>query len=215
MTSESFFVRGETEMKNSIKTAFIAAVAVAGIAACTSTPVSQQNTTTTTTPAADSATPSTSVVTEVVTSTVTNPPKPQSATKVDNRVGYGALKLGMTLEEVRATGLVSPDFGAQDSGDCWSGERVSVSKKYGVVRVSLPAGAKTSTGIGVGSTAGEVRRAHPGASEYRAGLSAALGDSSFFAFLMTSRKAEQVADTDRVDHIKIVARVTDCAMADL
>lgn len=82
-------------MNNSIKLAFVAAFAAVGIAACTSTPVPENNaapqtfSTPTSTPTSETSSPLT-VVTEVVTHTVTNPPKPDAVIKVDNRIGVGA-----------------------------------------------------------------------------------------------------------------------------
>ncbi|SDH44671.1 hypothetical protein SAMN05216553_12270 [Lentzea fradiae] len=194
-------------MKNAVKAALIAALAVAGAAACTSepTPSAAPATTTTSTTTEPAPAPSTSVVTEVVTATVTNPAKQPALVKTDTRVGYGALKLGMTLEEAKATGLAGTDLVTHD-GVCWANERVSVSEQYGVVRISLPAGVSTSTGIGVGSTVDDVKRVHPDASEYRAGLSATLDATSHFNFIINS---------GRVVHIKIGANTADCVMADL
>jgi phage tail sheath gpL-like len=92
--------------------------------------------------------------------------------------------------------------------------KVAISKKYGVERITLPAEAKTSKGIGVGSTFAEVKRAYPNASEYRSGWSAKVDDNATYAF-MGSYDLDHFADTDKVIRIKIGAINVDCAMASL
>ncbi|MET9227017.1 hypothetical protein [Lentzea sp. NPDC003310] len=204
-------------MKNSIKIAFVAALAVAGMTACTSAPAPEQNsapakstTTTATSTPSSAAPPPAQVVTEVVTATVTNPP--QAVVKVDNRLGYGELKLGMTLEEARAAGLTDLSWGDPSENGCVSDGKVAISQRYGVERITLPATATTSKGIGVGSTFAEVKKAYPNASEYRAGWSARVGDNAAYAFMGDFALA-RFADTDKVTRIKIVATTVHCAMA--
>ncbi|KJK47592.1 hypothetical protein UK23_20030, partial [Lentzea aerocolonigenes] len=94
-------------MNSSIKIALVAAVAVGAMTACTSTPAPKNNaapaTSSSSAPTSETSSPPPPVaVTSVVTQTVTNQPQPQAVVKVDNRIGYGALKLGMTLDEVKA-----------------------------------------------------------------------------------------------------------------
>lgn len=193
-------------MNSSIKIALLAAVAVAGMAACTSAPASQNNAApqTSATPTSETPPP---VVTEVVTQTVTNPPKPQGVTNVDGHTGYGSIKLGMTLDEARAAGLTDLTWQSDGDGACVGDGKISVSKKYGIVRIMLPADAKTSKGIGVGSTFGDVKRAYPDASEYRGGWSAsATGDASY-SFL-----GEPGSDANKVSGMKLTLNGADCAM---
>ncbi len=208
-------------MKNSIKIAFVAVIGIAGIAACTSAP-EQHNAvsvpTTQTPTSAPSSVPSDPlappVVTAVVTETVTIPPKPQAVTKVDNRIGYGALKLGMTLEEARATGLTNATYGTIPG--CASDSTVAVSKKYGVVRITLPKDAKTSAGIGVGSDYAAVKKAYPNATEYRAGYEADLGD--YWYDFEGSSSTRYFKDTDKVHTIKLAgnnAGESECDMLQL
>lgn len=196
-------------MKRSIKIAFIAAISVAGVAACTSAPVPVQSAAPATHLPFATASPSTSVVTTVVTSTVTNPPKPDSLVKVDSRLGYGALKLGMTPEEAVAVGLAELNWGA-DGATCTGAENVAISKKYGIERITLPADAKTSKGIGVGSTVADVKKAYPNAKQYRMGYSASLNDTGGYSFATYG-----YADMDKIVEIKLVSKQTDCAFAAL
>lgn len=208
-------------MKNSIKIAFIASIAAAGIAACTSAPAPEQNSapvtsdvvtpnTTTSTPPA--ATPPVQVVTEVVTATVTGPP--QAIAKVDNRLGYGGLKLGMSLEEARAAGLTDLTWDEAVGDGCVTDGKVAISKANGVERITLPADARTSKGIGIGSTFGEVQRAYPGASEYRSGWSAKVADNAYYHFIGSFDLA-RFGDADKIQRIKLVAGAVNCSMADL
>lgn len=197
-------------MNSSVKIAFVAAFAAVGIAACTATPAVQNNAAapTSSTPASETSTPPPSVVTEVVTATVTNQPKPEAVTKTDDRIGYGPIKLGMTLDEARAAGLTNLTWASDGDGACVGDDKIAVSKKYGIVRISLPLDAKTSKGIGVGSTFGDVKRAYPAATEYRGGWSAGVGDHAFYSFI-----GNLGSDTNKVVSMKLGATVTDCAMA--
>lgn len=202
-------------MKNSIKIAIVTAVAAVGLAACTNAPAPEQSA------ASGSQTPSStpgtsappSVVTEVVTSTVTNPPKPQAVTgKTDNRVGYGALKLGMTLDEARAAGLTKLTWGSDGDGTCVTDGKITVSKKYGVVMITLPADAKTSKGIGVGSTYGDVKKSYPDARDYRGGYTASIDDASHYSFL-GDEPGYGGTDASKVEAITIGSNAVDCSMS--
>jgi hypothetical protein len=197
-------------MKNSIKIAIVAAIAAVGLAACTTTPAQEQNAAPAPQPqSSETSAPPPSVVTEVVTSTVTNPPKPQSAVgTTDSRPGYGALKLGMTLEEAHAAGLTTLTWDGNDGDpDCVGDAKVAISKKHGVVRITLPAEAKTSKGIGTGSTFGDVKKAYPNAQEYRGGFSARVTDQWGYAF-----KGSPGSDANKVETITISSSLADCSM---
>lgn len=204
-------------MNSSIKIALVAAVAVAGMTACTSAPAPKNNaapqttSSTSSTPTSETSSPP-AVVTEVVTQTVTNAPEPQAVVNVDSRLGYGALKLGMTLEEARATGLTNLTWESDGDGTCVADDKVTISKKYGVSRIVLPKDARTSKGIGVGSTFADVKKAYPSASEYRSGWSASLSDKGGYAFLGASAN-EHFGDADKVVLVKLTSYDTDCAMA--
>lgn len=196
-------------MNNSIKLALVAAVAVAGIAACTSTPAPRHDAVSqpSSTPTSETSSPPT-VVTEVVIQTVTNPnpPAPDAVAEVDHRFGYGVIKLGMTLDEARAAGLTDLTWDSNDN--CVADDKLAISKKYGIVRISLPKDAKTSKGIGAGSTFADVKRAYPNASEYRAGWSAKLTDEVGYSFL-----GEPGNDANKVTGLKLGTSQADCAMA--
>ena len=185
--------------------ALSAIAAVLGLAACTSTPdtAAPSGTTTTTTPPPE-------VVTEVVTATVTNPPR--AVAKTDNRLGYGALKLGMTLEEARAAGLTDLTWSGAGDQTCVADDAVAISRKHGVVRITLPAEARTSRGIGVGSTYAEVRGAYPDATEYDDGWSAEVAGNATYSFV-GNPEFVFFGDTDEVFRIKLGAVEADCAPA--
>lgn len=195
------------------RSTILVAIAVTfGLAACTSTPAPGQNAA----PVAQvpPATAAPQVVTEVVTATVTNPPQPQAVTKADNRLGYGALKLGMTLEEARATGQTDLTWDSGVVGGCVADGKVTVSKERGVVRIWLPREGKTSRGIGVGSTFGDVKKAYPDASEYRAGWRADVDSNAHYAFVGSSDTDDRYHElTQKVAGIKILANGADCILS--
>ncbi|MGW4208263.1 hypothetical protein ACWEIJ_09785 [Lentzea sp. NPDC004789] len=196
-------------MNSSVKIAFVAAFAAVGIAACTAAPAVRNNAapqTSSSTPTSETSTPPPSVVTEVVTATVTNPPRPEAVTKTDDRVGYGPIKLGMTLDEARTAGLTDLTWESDGDGLCVGDDKIAVSKKYGVVRISLPRDAKTAKGIGIGSTFGDVKRAYPQAAEYRGGWSAVVG-SAIYSFVGTPG-----SDANKVEFMKLGSTPADCAM---
>jgi hypothetical protein len=185
-------------MKRSI--VLVAIAATFGLAACTSTPVPQQN-----------AAPVTQLPSG--TTSVTNPPAPQAVMKSDDRLGYGALKLHMTLEEARATGQT--DLTWEDAGDspCVADGKVTISRKHGVVGIFLPAEAKTSKGIGIGSTFADVKSAYPDATEYGAGWTAAVDGDTHYAFLSSSKSEDYHVLTEEVAGIKLLANGADCMLS--
>ncbi|MEU0879974.1 hypothetical protein ABZ345_15330 [Lentzea sp. NPDC005914] len=203
-------------MQNSIKLALVAAAAVAAMTACTSTPVPKHDAMprpTSTTSTSETPTPP-SVVTEVVTLTVTNPPAPEPEpvieVEADNRIGYGAAKLGMTLDEARAAGLTTKTWENAGEGEdvCVADDKLAISKKHGIIRITLPKDAQTSKGIGLGATFADVKRAYPDATEYRGGFNASIDSAAFYSF-----GGSPGSDASKVESLKIEARVADCALA--
>ncbi|WP_439662526.1 hypothetical protein ACSHWB_14385 [Lentzea sp. HUAS TT2] len=201
-------------MKNALRIAFAVAFTTVGIAACTSTPEAPQNTApiTSETPPAS---PSVTVVTTVTTVTVTNPAPPEAFVDTDSRLGYGSLKLGMTADEAIAAGLKGVSWGPNGEGTCTIAENVALSKKYGVERITLPEGAKTSKGIGVGSTVADVKRAYPDAVTSSRGYVASLGDAGVYTFSVMSKLNGPFTDVDEVLAVKLISKKLDCPNAAL
>ena len=131
----------------------VTVAAALGLAACTSTPT--PDTTATSTPTGTS-TPQATVVTEVVTQTVTNPPAPP-VKPVIGSFGYGELKLGMTRQQAVDAKLIDPATDTPPAEACsvhkiiGTGQLVMVSKKLGVASISFVP-EMTSDGVGVGAT---------------------------------------------------------------
>jgi hypothetical protein len=190
VVSHSDFLGGK---KVNRSLAFVIVATVLGLAACTSAP------------AQDIAAGRPSGTAPAITD------QPQQVVNTDTRLGYGSLKLGMTLEEARATGLTDLTWDSDGDGACVGDEEVAISKRYGVVRITLPAEAKTSRRIGIGSTYAEVKKAYPNVSAYRAGWSASIADNAGYSFIGSS-KTEQFTDTDKVVHIKLHTYNADCSM---
>lgn len=132
----------------------VAVTAALALAACTSTPTPHNNATPTPT---GTSTPQATVVTELVTHTVTNPPPPPAKPVIDS-FGYGRLKLGMTLQQALDTKLIGPARpGGQPNDLCTShdilgtGQLMSVSKRIGVANIYFSAD-MTADGVGTGAT---------------------------------------------------------------
>jgi hypothetical protein len=179
----------------------VTAAAALVLTACTSTP-SADNTTST----SPSPEPTMSVVTEVVTNTVTNPPKP------DDRPGYGALKLGMTLEQAQATGMAGTDFHVTVEGKCRYNSNVTITDEGGVERIVLPKDAKTSAGVGVGTTLADVKKAYPSAVEESLGYFADVPGDARILF-ETSDTFVPRKLTDKVATIKLFKLALRCSAA--
>lgn len=198
-------------MKNSVKIAFVAAFAVVGIAACTpaenaAPPASTESSA----PGTPTAAPSGTVVTETVTSTITPPAQPKAVVHTDDRPGYGALKLGMTFAEAKATGMIGnlTELGNHPEA-CVANGAVAISKKYGVERITLPRDAKTSGGIGVGANYAAVKKAYPAAVDYRNGYYVNLSN---FQIAFEGKVVVERAynETDTVEKIKLRSLEINC-----
>jgi hypothetical protein len=148
----------------------------------------------------------------VVTQTVTVEPNAPAS----GSVGYGMIKLGMSEEEAVATGFLTR--GPDDALGCHTYftqgypelvGAVVVSPEKGIVRITIPDTAKTSMGIGVGSTVAELKARYPRATEYAAGFSfATKGTPSwYYEFLVDSFR-----DTDQVKMIRMRLDSPECVL---
>ncbi|WP_330271659.1 hypothetical protein OG205_31940 [Lentzea sp. NBC_00516] len=173
---------------------FVIIAAALGLAACTTAPA-----------------PNTAAERPAGTAATTITDQPKNVVNTDTRLGYGSLKLGMTLEDARATGLTDLTWDSEGDGACVGDDAVAISKRYGVVRITLPAEAKTSKGIGIGSTYAAVKKAYPTVSAFRAGWSASIAENAGYSFIGSS-ETDQFADTDKVVHIKLHTYNADCSM---
>ncbi|MFD4641590.1 hypothetical protein ACFWN2_30075 [Lentzea sp. NPDC058436] len=137
--------------------AFVTIAAALGLAACTSTPDTAAPPTSSTTTTA----PSTPVVTEVVTETVTKPIAPPVKPVIDS-FGYGALKLGMTLQQALDTKLVGPNLYGEPNAPCsfhdviGTGGKVYISRAKGVSSIFFTS-QMSSDGVGQGVTEAKLK----------------------------------------------------------
>jgi hypothetical protein len=147
-----------------------------------------------------------------VTSTVTAEPKPSTS----DTVGYGVLKLGMSEADAVATGFLTR--GPDDALGCHTyftqGHpqlvgAVIISPKTGVVRITLPVDAKTSMGIGVGSTVVELKARYPAATEHDRGFTVVTQGAKtwFYAFLV-----DGLQDADKVTMIRMQLVAPECVL---
>lgn len=102
--------------------------------------------------------------------------------------GYGALRLGMTLDEAVASGeVVDPGEPEVDELGCTrldleDGGVVLVSEVNGVELVTAPDGITTQEGIGAGATVEELRAAYPEVERGVNGWSVWFGDGTSYLF---------------------------------
>lgn len=184
----------------------VTAAAVLGLAACTSTP------TPTPTPNNTTSTPATAEpTTSVVTQTVTNAPAPPDKL-ANGSIGYGKLKLGMTLAEAQATGLAGTEFHVTVEGKCRYNDKVTITDEGGVERIVLPPDAKTSAGVGVGMTLAELKKIYPSAKEESLGYSVDIPGDARILF-ETSDTLVPRKDGDEVSKIKLFKRQLHCTAA--
>ncbi|GLY48130.1 hypothetical protein [Lentzea sp. NBRC 102530] len=202
-------------MKNALKIAIVSGIALTAVTACTSSPVPVQDAAPATRLPSVTLAPPTSAETTAVTNPAgvplpEQPEQPEALVQVDERIGYGRLKLGMSVDEAVAVGLTGLNWGPNGNVTCTGAQNVAISKKYGIERITLPAGARTSRGIGVGSTVADVKRAYANAVPTRMGLAAQLNSVGGYQFSTYGN-----SDDDEIVEIKIIANRIDCANAAL
>lgn len=175
-------------------------------------------------PTVDPALPSTTATTTATTATpaggttVTLPPRTVVETVVVTvtqgparpDVGYGPVKLGMSEQELVATGLVTPVPGGECAAFTWRSDpgtvnAVLVARGRGVVRIKLPAGRQTSAGIGNGATLVQVKAAYPAGELTQSGSYQVLmpGDAGWMYVF--------VVEAERVVEIRMQRPTADCA----
>jgi hypothetical protein len=138
---------------------------------------------------------------------------------VTNAETGGEVQLGMSEAEALATGELTAR-GPDDALGCHTystrtfpdtGSAVVISPTSGVARVTLPSSYRTLKGIGVGSTAGEIRDAYIKASENRLGFTLFLSNTStgYLVFLM-SGEGSPFLDTDQVQRVRTQLLGSEC-----
>ncbi|GLZ32593.1 hypothetical protein Lesp02_47810 [Lentzea sp. NBRC 105346] len=142
-------------------------------------------------------TPSTVIETHIVTVTVDAPATVPEV--IGGPVGYGKLKLGMSQQEAQATGvLVEPSDGAACPAFASQSvpsdkAAVVISPKAGVSRITLPGFAKTSTGVGAGSSASDVKAKYPNAVQQEKKITVAMQGQLSWRFVFLFDNAQKVS----------------------
>ncbi|MCS7482157.1 hypothetical protein ACFFQW_24365 [Umezawaea endophytica] len=131
----------------------------------------------------------------------------------------GELRLGMSEEEALATGLLTTR-GSDDYLGCHTystttfpdTERaVVISPTSGLARITHPSSYRTLEGIGVGSTAGDIRDTYVKASENRLGFTLFPSNEStgYFVFLLGG-EGSPFLDTDVVQRVRTQLLGAEC-----
>ncbi|WP_433271779.1 hypothetical protein ACQPZF_13740 [Actinosynnema sp. CS-041913] len=165
----------------------VAAVLGAGLAGCDqgerASSSTTATTTTTTTPSVSTPSVSSTAGTVVPTG---NPSEP---TPVLDHSGFGAIKLGMTKEELEATGLVGGVAGPagetcelyplqSGNGGVWV-----QNDGTGVASIIVKGDVQTAEGVRTGATKAEVRAAYPALEEGVSWDAAPVGEGVKYGFL--------------------------------
>jgi hypothetical protein len=131
------------------------------------------------------------------------PVDPPIATPALGPTGFGSFRLGMTEDQVTATGEAQGVVG-NETDSCASYQiegmlyaTLTVSKRYGLVAIALTAAASTSERIAIGSTEDQVR------TTYRSTVSTTVPDNpnADYRFRYTAGK---------VSEITLAAKQSDC-----
>lgn len=152
--------------------------------------------------------------THTITKTVNEPPPANTPDQPTGAPGYGKLKLGMKGEDALATGvLLQPSNtklgecpGYRSEGVTTDEAAVLISPTLGVARITLPGFAKTSTGIGAGSTAAEVKAKYPAAKSADATLAVDMTGSPAWRYVFVLDSAQKVSS------VRMEIKNSDCGI---
>ncbi|HWO64982.1 MAG TPA: hypothetical protein VNO31_33605 [Umezawaea sp.] len=142
--------------------------------------------------------------------------KPEQAGKSEQA---GELRLGMSEAEALATGLLTTR-GIDDAMGCHTystttfpdtESAVVISPTSGLARITHPSSYRTLEGIGVGSTAGDIRNTYVKASENRLGFTLFPSNEStgYFVFLVGG-EGGPFLDTDVVQRVRTQLLGAEC-----
>lgn len=214
--------------RNAVTGAFVVAVfaaggfAVANMGGPQSLPPAESSSATLTTspPTSTSASSPPPVIitqTHTVTVTVEEPPAgnvPNSSNVPAGPAGYGKLKLGMSQADALATGvLIQPSntalgacAGYRSEGVPSDEAAVVLSPAQGVARITLPGFARTSAGIGAGSTVAELKAKYPAAAAQGSGLAVDMPGAPAWRYVFSVDSAQKISG------VRMELKNSDCTL---